>query len=83
MKITLKLFASLRDYLPATASGHEVEVDVAEDATPFGVLNQFGIPRELVHLVMVDGVYIAPQDRATFRLQAHCKLALFPAIAGG
>ena len=83
MKITLKLFASLRDYLPAAAIGHEIEVEVSEDATPSAVLDQFGIPRALVHLVMVDGVYIAPEDRATFKLNAGCQLAMFPAIAGG
>jgi hypothetical protein len=83
MRITLRLFASLTEYLPAAAIGHEIEVDVAEDATPLVVLDQFGIPRELVHLVMVDGVYIAPKDRATFKLKAHSKLAMFPAIAGG
>ena len=83
MRITLKLFASLTEYLPAEAVGHEVEVEVAEDATPSAVLDQFGIPRTLVHLVMVDGVYIAPEDRATRKLEAGCQLAMFPAIAGG
>lgn len=83
MKITLKLFASLRAYLPATATGHEIEVDVAEDATPLRVLAQFKVPPELAHLVMVDGIYIAPHERASFKLRARSQLAVFPAIAGG
>ena len=84
MRITLKLFASLTDYLPAHARrDYQVELDVASDATIVDVIEPLGLPPKLVHLVLVNGVYIPPEERATRTLSEGDALAIWPPIAGG
>jgi molybdopterin synthase sulfur carrier subunit len=84
MKITFKLFASLTDYLPPTArGGNVVELDVAQDATISQVIEPFGLPPKLVHLVLVNGSYVAPAQRPTQGLAEGDVLAIWPPIAGG
>lgn len=84
MKITFKLFATLTDYLPAHARvGNLMELDVAPDASILQIIEPFGMPPKLVHLVLVNGHYIAPDKRPTHTLQEGDVLAIWPPIAGG
>jgi sulfur carrier protein ThiS len=84
MKITFKLFASLTDFLPAhVRPGNIVELDVAPNATISEVIGPFGLPPKMVHLVLVNGTYIAPEGRLTHSLRQGDVLAIWPPIAGG
>lgn len=84
MKITFKLFASLTDFLPLQhRTANQVELDVAEGATILQIIEPFGLPEKMVHLVLINGKYIAPLDRATLPLQPDDVLAIWPPIAGG
>ena len=84
MKLTLKLYASLTDYLPAAARiGNRIELEVAAHATIAQIIEPYGMPIKLVHLVLVNGVYIAPEARATRTLVEGDVLAIWPPIAGG
>jgi len=84
MKITFKLFASLTDYLPPQVRGdNQILLDVAEGATIAQVIEPFALPHKLVHLVLVNGVYIAPEQRSTHTLVEGDVLAIWPPIAGG
>ncbi len=84
MKITFKLFATLTDYLPAEARRSNVmQLDVAGDASISQIIEPFGLPPKLVHLVLVNGVYIAPAQRAERSLQDGDVLAIWPPVAGG
>jgi sulfur carrier protein ThiS len=84
MKIAFKLYATLTDYLPPEArSSNRVELDVPPDATIADVIAPYGLPMKLVHLVLVNGVYIAPEDRATRTFVEGDVLAIWPPIAGG
>lgn len=84
MHITFKLFASLGDYLPSSVRpGNEMRLPVSEGATIGQVIEPFGLPPKLVHLVLVNGHYIAPAQRATHVLQEGDVLAIWPPIAGG
>lgn len=84
MKITFKLFAMLTDFLPATArAGNVMELDVPADATIAQVVERFALPPKLVHLVLVNGTYVAPEARAAHVLQEGDTLAIWPPIAGG
>ena len=59
MNITFKLFATLTDYLPAEARrSNQVTLDVAQDASINQIIEPFGMPPKLVHLVLVNGKYI-------------------------
>ncbi len=84
MKITFKLFASLTDYLPAAVrTSNQVELEVADGATILQIIAPFSLPEKMVHLVLINGKYIAPEDRATHALQPDDVLAIWPPIAGG
>jgi sulfur carrier protein ThiS len=84
MKITFKLFATLTDYLPADARrANQVELDVPEGSTVAQVYEPYGLPAKMVHLVLVNGAYIAPEQRAVHALKAGDVLAIWPPIAGG
>jgi molybdopterin converting factor small subunit len=41
------------------------------------------MPPKLVHLVLVNGRYVAPADRTTHVLQPDDVLAIWPPVAGG
>ena len=88
MEITLKLFATLGDYLPHELNGrkrvyNQLAVDVAEATTVQGVIEKFNLPPALAHLVLVNGVFIPRGARATRLLQRGDELAVWPPIAGG
>lgn len=84
MKITLKLFATLTDYLPAASRyTNIVELEVADGATILQVIEPYQLPPALVHLVLVNGKYIEPEKRTTQTLNEGDVLAIWPPIAGG
>jgi len=84
MHITLKLFATLTDYLPTESRyTNIVELEVADVATIPEVIAPYNLPPAMVHLVLVNGRYIAPEDRASHALQPDDVLAIWPPIAGG
>ena len=84
MNITLKLFASLTDYLPAESKyTNIVPLDVAVGTTIGNIIEQHNLPPKWVHLVLVNGVYIYPEQRAAHTLVEGDVLAIWPPIAGG
>ena len=84
MKITFKLYAGLSQYLPAEArSGNQVPLEVREGVPIAEVIAPFGLPANLVHLVLVNGVFVPPEQRLTRTLQEGDVLAIWPPIAGG
>jgi hypothetical protein len=84
MRITFKLFATLTDYLPAEARrSNVIELDVSPDAPISKIIEPFGLPPKLVHLVLVNGKYVEPDKRMSTTLQEGDALAIWPPIAGG
>ncbi len=84
MNITLKLFASLTDYLPAESKyTNIVALDVAVGTTIDNIIEQQHLPPKWVHLVLINGVYIYPDQRAVHTLVEGDVLAIWPPIAGG
>ena len=83
MKITLKLFMMLRDNLPPGNDGEKVELEVEEGTRPVDIIKKYEIPREMAHLVMVDGYHLLPEEIEHRALKPGEVLAIFPPIAGG
>ena len=83
MNITLKLFASLTDYLPPEAKyTNFVVLDIAPETTIGLLVEQHRLPTKPVHLVLVNGTYIAPEQRANQTLAEGDVLAIWPPTAG-
>jgi sulfur carrier protein ThiS len=84
MQITLKLYATLGDYLPADRRrGNELPLELPAGTTINDTIAPYGLPPKLVHLVLINGVFIPPEQRATRALVEGDVLAIWPPIAGG
>ena len=84
MTITLKLFASLAAHLPPEArSRHRIDMDVDPGTTVADVIRRQGIPEASCAIVLIDGVWVAPPDRASRVLSEGQVLAIWPPVAGG
>jgi len=84
MQITFKLYASLTDYLPAERrTSNWMLLALADGATIAQVIEPFQLPMKLVHLVLINGHFVPPEERASRRLVAGDVLAIWPPIAGG
>ena len=83
MKITVKLFASLAKHLPPEAQGNIVQIEVPEGTTPLDVVQRLQVPEKMAHLVVLNGVYVAPEERGSRALEEGEELAIFPPVAGG
>jgi len=84
MKITLKLYASLSDYLPIEARKlNALELELAFGTTITQVIERQNLPPKSCHLVLIDGVFVPPAERAKRALAEGETLAIWPPIAGG
>jgi sulfur carrier protein ThiS len=84
MQITFKLFASLSDHLPEAARRtNALSIEVADDCSVSDNIEQWSLPPRMVHLVLVNGAFIPPEQRAAHRLREGDALAIWPPIAGG
>jgi molybdopterin converting factor small subunit len=83
MEITLKLFAALSEYLPDGSDKHSTRLEVTEGETAFSVLDRCRVPREAAHLVLLNGIYMQPDEREQSALKEGDTLAVWPAVGGG
>ncbi len=83
MQITLKLYATLGKYLPEGSEKNRINIDVSEDTTAYNIIDQYNIPKEMAHLVLLNGIYLQPEERDTSKFKEGDTLAIWPPIAGG
>jgi sulfur carrier protein ThiS len=79
MRITLKLFATFRRYLPRGSSGHACYLEVPAGTTVVEILNRFEVPTDGAAVILVNGRTAEPGQV----LQEGDAVAVFPAMAGG
>jgi len=83
MKIRIRLFATLQEYLPQNSQGSEAVVDLTENATIPDALSVLSVPMTLPHIVLVNGRHVLRPNLVTFQLHDGDILSVFPAIGGG
>lgn len=84
MVITLKLYATLTDLLPPGSSQNRAEIEVDDQVSLNEIIVRFRVPRELAHLVLLNGVFICDTDRDERGvLKPGDTLAIWPPVAGG
>lgn len=83
MQVTIKLYATLADYLPVGSTDNRVEVELADNTIIETALAPFSLPPKLTHLVLLNGVFIPREQRARTVIRNGDTLAVWPPIAGG
>jgi sulfur carrier protein ThiS len=84
MKVTLKLYASLTSCLPPERrTSNFVVIEAPDGSTIAQIVEPFGLPPKSVHLVLVNGHFVPPEERASRALVENDVLAIWPPIAGG
>jgi len=81
MRIELRLFATLRRYLPPGSEKGKVLLDLPEGLTVEGLVQKLGIPPGMAELTVVNGQ--ALQQGLQKVLRDGDVVSLFPPIAGG
>ena len=83
MKLTFKLYATLAEFLPPEARDHAVVIESPDTVSIHEVIDRFRVPRRSAHLVLVNGVFVPPEERDASNLRDGDTLAIWPPVAGG
>jgi sulfur carrier protein ThiS len=83
MKVTIKLYATLRDYLPKDGNGTQAVLELPATATIPDALAVLGVPLAQAHIVLINNRHVLRPDMATRQLRDGDAVAVFPAIGGG
>lgn len=70
-------------HLPPGSGMHDTQVEVDEDTTLNQLIDQFKIPHELAHIVLINGHFKCGEDRDTPQFKEGDKVAIWPPVAGG
>ena len=81
MEITLKLFATLREYMPCGKDKYACTMDVRKDCMVADLIEELKIPREIPLIILVNGIQNQEKERQI--LQEGDTVSIFPPIAGG
>ena len=81
MKITLKLFSGLVEYLPAEAEDNAVAVVAADSMSAHMLIDQYHLPRAQAQVVMVNGDFLPIEKRDT-PLRDGDVVSIWPSIHG-
>ncbi|MBI4552553.1 MAG: MoaD/ThiS family protein [Candidatus Latescibacteria bacterium] len=85
MRIEVRLFATLRRYLPPGSKGMSARIDVEEGLTVSDLMARLGIPQDrdpesgTTYLIIVNG----EQHDAQVTLHDGDCVSLYPPLAGG
>jgi molybdopterin converting factor small subunit len=79
MKITVRLFATFRDFLPQHAIGSALRLDVEEHTSVAAVLKALHMPDDLSRIVLINGLYAAEDNF----LSDGDVVSVFPPLIGG
>ena len=79
MQVKVKLFATLREYLPKDSDGRSCLMDIDEKTSIEQIIATFNIPEEIPKIILVNGLN-GTMDQT---LKEGDELSIFPPVAGG
>lgn len=79
MEIEVKLFATLRDFLPEGSGRFSCRMEIDGKTRVQDILSKLKIPEEMPKIILVNGVH-GKKDQA---LKEGDVLSVFPPVAGG
>ena len=79
MRIELRLYASLKGYLPEDSLDNPCSVEMEEGATVKKLFEKFQIPFDLPKIIFLNGIHA----RGDEVLKDGDRVGAFPPVAGG
>jgi len=79
MKVNIRVFATLRRYLPELGIGEPLTLEIPEGTTLDEIREQVGLPEEEVKVYMRNNRQARPEDTA----EDGDRITFIPAVAGG
>jgi len=79
MQVEVRVFATLRPYLPELGIGEAKTVEIPEGTTAAELAQQLGIPLDEVKIIMRNGLQVGPEEA----LAEGDRVAYIPAVGGG
>jgi molybdopterin synthase sulfur carrier subunit len=79
MEIEIKLFATLRDYLPKGSSRFSCKMGVDSHTQVQDILSRLKIPEDMPKIILVNGIHGKKEQI----LKEGDVLSIFPPVAGG
>jgi sulfur carrier protein ThiS len=84
VRCTVKLFAGLAGHLPGGArGGNRFELELPDGATVLEAIQHLRLPPEQCAIVLRNGAFVEPAERAWRILGADDLLAIWPPVGGG
>lgn len=77
------MYASLTQYLPPEADRNIVAIEIPDELSVHELIARYHVPRESAHLILINGLYVEPEQRDTPIFQDGDVLAIWPPVAGG
>ncbi len=79
MKVTARVYATLRRYLPEETAHNPMELELPDGTTVGELLNHLGLPQDAVKVVFVNGRHAEFEQV----LADGDRVGIFPPVAGG
>ncbi len=79
MRVRVKVFATLREYVPNQRPGSPFEIELPDGATLDDLVKQLHLPQEEVKVTFVN----ARAQPLSYVLNADDEVGIFPPIGGG
>ena len=79
MEIEVKLFATLRDYLPKGSSRFSCKMEIDGQTQVQDILSKLKVPEEIPKILLVNGIHAKKEQI----LKEGDVLSIFPPVAGG
>ncbi len=83
MQIHIEFYASLMKYLPPGKSRFKREIKVDDGLLLNSLIEQFHIPPQLAHIVLVNGHFVDVETRQERVLIESDVVSIWPPVAGG
>jgi sulfur carrier protein ThiS len=83
MRINIEFYASLMQYLPPGKSRFRREVSVADGLRLGKLIEQYHIPAQMAHIVLVNGHFVNVDQREERELAEGDVVSIWPPVAGG
>lgn len=79
MKVEVRLFSGLEEYVPGTKFGQPLLVETTDNFSGRALLKKLDIPEKMVFTILVNGVHKNPDEI----LSDGDRVSIFPPVGGG